>query len=202
MQGEIFRLSQLSEKTSAQTRYNSMLAGNTSYNPSNYESIETQVVGAGGASSVTFGSGGTIPQTYKHLQIRATLLSSTATANQAIQFNGDAGSNYVRHALYGNVGSNGVGTASTGNTSIRVSTFTGASSSNPSLMVIDIWDYRDTNKNKVVRSLAGTDQNSSGEVALLSGLWLNTNAITSITITGGGTLTQYSHFALYGIQGA
>ena len=173
------------------------LLGGAAAAATSYESIATVTVGAGGSSSISFSS---IPSTYKHLQIRCMLLSSTATANQAVQFNSDTGANYARHAVYGN-GSTVTAAGTTGNTSIRVSTYTGASASYPSVMVIDILDYTNTNKYKTVRSLAGTDQNGAGEATFLSGLWLNTNAVTDITITGGGTLTQYSSFALYGVKG-
>ena len=41
-------------------------------------------------------------------------------------------------------------------------------------------------------------------IALGSGLWQSTNAITSIKLVSGLALnvTQYSHFALYGIKSA
>lgn len=53
------------------TRYTDMLAGNSFWNPwspsTDYDSIATTTVGAGGAASITFSS---IPSTYQHLQIR------------------------------------------------------------------------------------------------------------------------------------
>lgn len=161
------------------------------------EPIATTVVGSGGVGVINFND---IPQTYKHLQIRCSMVSSTATSNQAVQFNSDTGANYARHALYGN-GSTVTAAASTGNTSIRISTFTGGSTSYPQIYVVDVLDYTNTNKYTTIRSLAGTDQNGAGEATFLSGLWLNTDAISSITITGGGTIAQYSRFSLYGIKG-
>ena len=42
---------------------------------------------------------------------------------------------------------------------------------------------------------------TTSSVALTAGLWSNTAAITSITITSGGVnLAQYSTFYLYGIK--
>ena len=68
--------------------------------------------------------------------------------------------------------------------------------------VIDILDYANTNKNKTIRALDGLDNNGSGTVAFSSSLWSSTSAINSIEISGlGGTIQQYSSFALYGIKG-
>jgi hypothetical protein len=69
--------------------------------------------------------------------------------------------------------------------------------------ITDVLDYTNTNKNKVLRNLGGVDNNGSGRVAMTSGMWLNTNAITSITLVPsvGTSFNEYSQFALYGIQG-
>jgi hypothetical protein len=70
------------------------------------------------------------------------------------------------------------------------------------VFIMDILDYANTNKLKTTRVLHGQDDNSNGETGLSSGLWFNTNAITSITIYAAVTnVLEYSHFALYGIKG-
>ena len=162
-----------------------------------YESIATVSVGAGGASTVTFSS---IPSTYQHLQIRGIMRSTTAN-HADMQLNSDTGNNYAGHALEG--------------TGSAVSAFGGASRANMFSIfytngtstgvgsgVADILDYANTNKNTTVRSLRGTEDNSSGNMSFISGLWMNTAAVTSITLTArGGTFLQYSDFALYGIKG-
>lgn len=162
-----------------------------------YESIAISTVGAGGASSVTFSS---IPSTYTHLQIRAIAKAVNNDQGYFLQFNGDTATNYNTHYIYGD-GSSAVAGANSTWAGIDVAV---TSSSNFSGMVIDILDYANTNKNKTVRSLSGNDNNGSGYAFFGSGLWRNTNAITSITIKellGSGNLSQYSHFALYGIKG-
>ena len=69
--------------------------------------------------------------------------------------------------------------------------------------IVDILDYKDTNKYKTARFLGGTDQNGSGAIAFGSGLWLSTSAINRIDIAGaGGNISQYSQIALYGIKGS
>jgi hypothetical protein len=71
-------------------------------------------------------------------------------------------------------------------------------------VVIDILDYKNTNKYKTVRILSGTEyNNSNGGVSFNSGLWQNTDAITTITLQpSGANFAEYSQFALYGIKGS
>lgn len=172
--------------------------------PSSYESISTVTVGAGGAASVTFSS---IPSTFKHLQIRGIARSNRALFVDGLQvrFNSDSGSNYAKHNLYGtNLGSVG-SEGSTSQTSINLGDLIGntAASGIMTPTVIDILDYTNTNKNSTLRALQGYyfDSNT-GVMAFKSGVWMNTNAITSISLTPEiSTFTQYSQFALYGIKG-
>ena len=72
------------------------------------------------------------------------------------------------------------------------------------LIPCDILDYSSTSKYKTTRSLGGWSDNTAGQPQLNSALWLNANAISSITIgVGGGTvMTVNSIFSLYGIRGA
>ena len=75
------------------------------------------------------------------------------------------------------------------------------SSSYPAVSVIDILDYANTNKYKTVRALHGSDANGSGLIALRSGNWRSTSAITRIDLTpSSNNFKQYSHFALYGVK--
>lgn len=162
------------------------------------EPIATTLVGAGGVSSVTFSN---IPQNYKHLQIRCLTQagSGNTTDSLRMQFNGDTGANYAYHALYG-TGSAAASTGNTGNSWAKAGQLA-LSTTIFSSLVIDILDYANTNKNKTVRSLSGVDFNGSGVVALESNVWLNTAAITSITIPYAVNFAQNSRFSLYGIKG-
>jgi hypothetical protein len=163
-----------------------------------YESIATVTVGSGGAANVEFTS---IPGTYTHLQVRGIARTDAAVSlgSWRIQFNGDTGANYKGHYLYGDGSAVGSGGASY----IQVGIESGASAT-ASIFgagVLDILDYANTNKNTVTRSISGTDLNGSGEFDLLSGLWLNTAAVTSIKLfPATGNFVQYSHFALYGCK--
>jgi hypothetical protein len=156
------------------------------------------------ASSITFSS---IPQDYTHLQIRHIARNSGANAdlNIAARFNGDSGSNYSEHYLYGT----GSAAASGGNASTNAILFgrmTGANSTSGifGVSVNDILDYSNTNKFKTHRCFCGHDQNGSGFLFMFSGNWRSTAAITSVTIYPGDfatTFTAGSSFALYGIKG-
>jgi hypothetical protein len=175
--------------------------------PNSYESIATVTVGSGGAANVQFTS---IPATYTHLELRS-LNINTGTgaspwqANNLIRFNSDTGSSYARHSLIGN----GSATSAEGVSSVtfilggKGGNLNGSYTNYVGSQVTSILDYANTNKYKTVRTFTGADFNGAGEVFFTSGLWMNTNAITSITITNdAGNLAQYSSFALYGIRSA
>jgi hypothetical protein len=176
---------------------------------SSYELISTTVLGST-STSVTFSNLGTYSSTYKHLQIRY-----TARSIRSIQWNytllitnGDTGNNRW-HGLgtFGNSAAvqsqNGSGTGFITGYAAGANTAANIYSGN----VIDILDYSSTTKTKTFRTLAGIRSNLTGNVdhhvALYSGLWNSTAAITSIALndTGGWGFTAGSRFSLYGIKG-
>ena len=179
-------------------RRGNLLAGNDPYIPTDFESIATVTVGSGGSSSITFSS---ISSDFTHLQIRG-WASSASTPRIYIRYNSDSGSNYTYHFLEGN-GSSAVASAGANQAEnwLFINGFIAAN--NPAPFVIDILDYKDTNKFKTMRALHGNDNNSAGYISLASGLWRSTSAISSIELrTNTSTFSQYSTFALYGIKGA
>lgn len=174
-----------------------------------YSSIATSVVGSGGSSEIEFAS---IPNTYEHLQIRI-MAKLTDTANQGgyagIRLNSDASSsNYTFHRLKGEGSSASNYGVGTGTYDWIVNERIASSHSNiateeQGILVVDILDYKNTNKYTTIKTLGGYDSNGTGEVILNSALWLNTAAITNIKILpSAGNFAQYSHFALYGIRGS
>jgi hypothetical protein len=173
--------------------YASQITGHLVTN--NYSSIQTVTVGSGGASSITFSS---IPSTYTHLQIRGIARDASGNNNGYIQFNGDTGSNYSYHYLVGGGSSASAGGAASATNSLVMQYNNGSNMFGAT--ILDILDYANTNKNKTVRSLNGWDQNGSGSIFMWSGLWMNTSAISSITLTEAGNFAQYSSFALYGVK--
>ncbi len=175
------------------------------YTQGTFDSIATTTIGSGGASTITFSS---IPQTYTHLQIRGIARENsgagTSINDLLVRFNSDSGANYRYHYIRGNGTAASAGTAGSQTYAWALGTAQAGSTSNTFTgNVCDILDYTNTNKYTTTRSLAGTDLNGSGIVDFISNLWLNTAAITSITITtGGNNFAEYSSFALYGIKAA
>jgi hypothetical protein len=181
----------------------SLLTGNTAYDPGATFLIDSVTVGAGGAASIDFTS---IPSTYQHLQIRVLARGTTSATDQEqyITYNGTSTNYYSAHILYG-TGSSALSTVSTYSSVNLVPRLVAANStaSTFSSYITDILDYANTNKYKTIRSLGGFDANGSGEIDLMSGLWMNTSAITSINIRpSSGNFAQYSKFSLYGYMGS
>ena len=172
----------------------------TPASPLGYESIATVTVSSNG-SNVTFSS---IPQTFKHLQIR--LIAQAYNAGQGeykLTFNSSGGTNYAFHALHGYSGGSAYGYAS--QNGIYFNRLNGSTNNALTFSpgIIDILDYSDTTKNKVSRQLAGFDDNGVGGYSQLdfsSGLWMNTSAITQIDISRTDGFSAGSHFALYGVK--
>lgn len=183
--------------------YASQISGHLWEPAGAYDALWSTTLSAS-ASSITISN---IPSTYKHLQLRLMLRDSATSVNQArsssIRFNSDTGNNYVSHLLSGD-GSTTASSYSAASSNINFTSLENTNSSIFSVAVIDILDYTNTNKNKTVRTLVGWDANGSGIVGMWSSLWLNTNAITSISLGARngftGSFPQYSSFALYGIN--
>jgi hypothetical protein len=168
--------------------------------------IASITVGAGGASSITFSS---IPSTFTHLQLRIsadmTLASSSGFGQLFTQFNGDTGQNYTRHSIVGDgatATSEGFATGTYNYVATQRFDYSSTVTNIYGCTIMDILDYTNTNKNKTIRGIGGLDANGTGQVFLYSSLWVNTAAISSISITpiSGNTIRQYSTFMLYGIS--
>jgi hypothetical protein len=169
-----------------------------------YDSIATTTVSSS-VSTITFSS---IPATYTHLQIRSIARGTVASGEMQTfyRFNSDTGTNYAHHFFRAD-GSTLYGGSGTSLSQISAVTRYSAANATSNIFgagVTDILDYANTSKYTTIRSLGGIDANGSGQVYFTSGLWMNTSAITSITIgiNDGGDFAQYSQFALYGIKGA
>lgn len=172
------------------------LTGNPVILPGSYESIQTVTVGAGGSSSISFTS---IPSTYSHLQLRIMEGFSGSGFNPKINFNSDTGTNYSWHYVLGN---GSAASASSAATQAFMYLNSNQAFPTPTVHVVDVLDYANTNKNKTMRALDGFDTNGSvngGYAVLWSGNWRSTSAVSTLTISGG-TFAQYSSFALYGIK--
>jgi len=173
-----------------------------------YESIATVTVTSATQASIEFTS---IPSNYQHLQIRGIARSDRASVPTSVfyaRLNGDSGSNYNFHSLAG-LGSGSVGSSGSINQTLLFAADSVTGSTATAGMfgasIIDLLDYKDTNKFTTARVLGGMDINQSGSgngyMGLYSGAWRNTNTVTSITLLTIGNFVQHSTFALYGIKG-
>jgi hypothetical protein len=170
-----------------------------------FDSLATVTVPATAVASITFAG---IPNTYKHLQIRAIFRDNAASVGldeMYFRFNGDTGSNYAYHTLYGDGSAAAALNGTSRSTGYLCRTSIPRNSTTANVFgtaVFDILDYANTSKNKTTRTLAGVDLNGSGAVELTSSLWMNTSAINSIQLTAesAASFVQYSQFTLYGVK--
>jgi hypothetical protein len=169
---------------------------------SSYDLLATEIL-TGTAASVTFSSLGDYATDYQHLQLRTVVRDTGAfdSASVEVQLNSDTGSNYAYHFLRVNAGSVTSSNA-INQTFIQTALFSGnnAPTGTFGAGVIDILDPFETTKFTTLRTLfgyTGTDP----RVGLQSGLWRNTNALTSILLrTNGTSFAIGSRFSLYGIK--
>lgn len=167
-----------------------------------FNSIATFTLGTA-VSSVEFTN---IPQTYTHLQIRAIGRNSASGGYDTyLQFNGVTSAVYSYHYMY-STGSGSVVAGSDTSQGFTVGmrlTTSGETANNFGTGVIDILDYKNTNKFKSVKTLSGYNNNGTGFCWQTSGNWRDTSAITSIKLvaSASGNFAINSSFALYGIEG-
>jgi hypothetical protein len=137
-------------------------------------------VGAGGNIDFT-----SIPQTFAHLQLRIIGRSGGNTSNSGIliRYNNDAGTNYAFHNTVGSgATATSAGAANQTYGLVGYSTGTNSTAGNFADIIVDIYDYTNTSKNKTSKGLYGFDENGSGFVGITSSAWFNTAAITSFTL--------------------
>lgn len=174
-----------------------------------YESIAT-LTGDGSSATITFSS---IPSTYKHLQIR--FISRRNTGGNAgnnslyLRFNGSSSAIYTSHKLVGNGTAASAGSDGVDASEMYLPNATAGSGQTSGVMsvgIIDIHDYASTTKNKTVRSITGNDSNgvNTGYVALSSGLYKATTAVSSISLVDASAIAFATStvVSLYGIKGA
>lgn len=179
----------------------SLLGDGVAASTNSYESIATFAL-TSNTATVTFSS---IPQTYKHLQIRIYGKSqgtTNPTDSLQLSFNGSSTSgDYASHYVKGNGSAASAGARTTwGDGLVDMIGRNG----NWGSCVVDVLDYTSTNKNLTVRGIGGADANGSGVVSLASVLWHPSTlaAVTSITLDpNGNTWSSGSKIALYGVKG-
>lgn len=160
--------------------------------------IQTVTVGSGGAASIVFGSGGTLPTTFTDLLIviSARGTRSNTDDNIRLSLNGST-SNFSSRWLYGQGSSASSGTET--NYAGQISAATSTASTHGSVQIY-IPNYRSS----VAKSYsveAVTENNATFSVqVLIAGLWNDTSAINMVALSAGnGNLAEFSSASLYGI---
>jgi hypothetical protein len=164
--------------------------------------IASNTVGSGGVSSVTFSS---IPATWTDLVLKLSMrgnYTGDLVTNPAITFNGTS-TGYSEKLLW-NSNNNTAGSASNSGSGFLFTWANGPSSTSNTFSNSEIYIPNYTLSNYKSMSSDSVNENNSSSNGLLSldaGLWSNTAAITSITLTPlYGSFVQYSTFYLYGIS--
>ena len=170
-----------------------MAAGST------YTPIATTTLGSA-QSSVSFSSLGS----YTDIVLVTNLAISAAGYSALLRFNSDSGSNYSQTQIYGNgttAGSNRGSNLTQVYLGYTPDAYGAVGSNN---FIVNIQNYSNSTTYKTV--LCRNNNMSSGGTNATEasvGLWRNTAAITSISITAGsGNLLTGSTFTLYGIAAA
>lgn len=173
--------------------------------------LQVITVGPSNASSISFTN---IPTTgYRSLQIRGISCGVRADyriGEATITFNSDSTSSYSCNDIYAD-GSGPSATALSSRSNIRIAPGTMGGNAGGTAyfgaFILDILDYANTNKYKTLRGFSGVDLNGTyggigGRLGITSGLWMKTEAISSIAITptGASPFLQFSQFALYGVK--
>lgn len=161
-----------------------------------------QVVGAGGAATISFSS---IPSTYTDLVLKVSVRSNTSRASNGFLFdirpNGSS-TNMTRRSVYGE----GTGTpqSSSGsdgyNMALNPSDYTSSVFSSTDIYIPNYL----SSTNKSILTDTVSENNATAVLTLLGSLlWSNSSAITSITLTPlAGNFAEYSTAYLYGISNA
>lgn len=162
--------------------------------------IQTITVGASPASSIDFTS---IPQTYTDLKLVMSLRSTdtgVSTRYAAVSFNSNT-SNYTYRRIYGNGSS-----AGSDNGSLRIiGTIPGSTVTASVFGSLELYVPNYTSANNKSYSCDSVEENNAtgAEQDMIAGLWSNSAAITSISLTSDtGSFVQFSSATLYGIKKA
>ena len=145
------------------------------------------------ASTITFNS---ISSAYTDLRLVIVAITSSA-ADFYLRFNADSATNYsfTRLAGAGSTADSGRGI----NGSLIYVDYNGTSSTIPQFYALDIFSYAGSTFKTLLLS-SNEDNNGSGGVARLVGLWRSTSAINQITLTGAGAnFAAGTTATLYGI---
>jgi hypothetical protein len=173
--------------------------------PNTLTLISSSTVGAGGASNIEFTS---IPATYTDLLVLYSLRTTLAGGpfyfdDCAIRVNGDTGANYSIVNARGRQNATASFSSSTA-TLIPIYEASGGDATTNAFGIGKIYIHNYAGSTKKAMGIDGASEtNNATEVQLgiISGVWNNTSAITSIRLysQNGTNFVQHSSAYLYGI---
>jgi len=172
-----------------------------------YESIATAIA-TSNTASFTFN---TIPQTFKHLQLRCVARTTDTQTGDFVSFtfngNSSAGA-YGLHSQFTATGSGNITSFYNGaeprGIAERITTSVGAGNNNFGVVIFDILDYTNNTNRKTIRSIGGnSSNNTNGDIRVQSNYFNSTSNISSMTVSPSGSwnFVTGTKFALYGIKG-
>jgi len=168
--------------------------------PNTYKELLRTTIGTA-TSSVTLSLSGI--SGYTDLVLVANFTVATASGNLVMTFNGDTTS-----GLYSKTQLEGTGTSAfSGRTAnannIGLDSNMGSDTTSPSIHILNLMNYANTSVFKTVLHRQSSFWSANPGTAARVGLWRNTNAITSITLSNGAVnFNVGSTFSLYGIANA
>jgi hypothetical protein len=158
--------------------------------PATYEPIATHTLSSAQAS-YTFTS---ITSAYTDLVVVMNGSVTSGAVSVGLTFNGDNGTNYSMTYLYGS------GTSATsGRSSTSANIYCMDISTSNSTLICQVQNYSNTTTFKTSLQRGNAASNA---VTSTVGLWRNTAAITSLTLSNSNTFITGSTFTLYGIKAA
>lgn len=158
------------------------------------ELIQNIEVGSAGASTIVFSS---IPQDATDLLILTSMRSSTTNVGGTILFN--SGGTYTRRRLLG-TGSAASSDSAAVDYQVASSGSTASTFSNGRILILNY-----TGSGQKAYSVDSNNENNTtvAQLSIIAGLWNQTAAITSITLTpGSGNFVEFSSVSLYKIKKA
>lgn len=166
--------------------------------PSAFELISS-ISPNGSQNTVSFA---TIPQTFKHLQLRfsASIGSPSNTEFLQLRINGIGSANYYTHTASNNNGNiQGSGFMSGTDGFIRLWANRGMRG-RPTSGIVDFTDYTNAGKNPQILFTGGIPSEFEG--VMISGALLSNQSVSSISLTtAANAFSTNTRFSLYGIKG-
>ena len=165
-----------------------------------YELIASNTVGVLGSASITFSS---IAATWTDLVLVTSLRSLNTSIDPAfITFNGSS-TGYSYKSIWSSGSGSPASYGSSSDTSLQFQYIPGATQTSNTFNNAQLYipNYAGSNYKSVSIDPVEENNATTAYIVPMAGLWSNTAAITSITLTGANaSFAQYSTAYLYGIK--